>query len=218
MGPFAPPPPQQDMFLTRPQRGEGGGGGKGPAGGGGQRAPCGFSQIAPEVLGISLWNLPYPPGQQFHTMCENIRSQVIIGQPWVTSEWRHVPPILINKKGWQETPPRPQFLSYDRLSYMIWRRISWATKLMSRIFQILKISKKIPKTTHFFFFKIKPLKINFFPKKNVKYARGRNGWWIYIQHFKWISSEMTEIWHKICPKQALFISFRDSTVIFRFLF
>ena len=25
-----------------------------PAGGGAQRAPCGFSQIAPEVLGISL--------------------------------------------------------------------------------------------------------------------------------------------------------------------
>ena len=25
-----------------------------PAGGGGQRAPCGFSEIAPEALGISL--------------------------------------------------------------------------------------------------------------------------------------------------------------------
>ena len=36
----------------------GGGGGKGPKG---QRA-CGFSQIAPEVLGISLWNLPYLSG------------------------------------------------------------------------------------------------------------------------------------------------------------
>ena len=35
-----------------------------PAGGGGQRAPpCGFSQIAPEVLEISLWNLPYLSGQ-----------------------------------------------------------------------------------------------------------------------------------------------------------
>ena len=63
-----------------------------PAGGGGQRAPCGFSQIAPEVLGISFWNLPYLSGQQFHTLCQQIRTQVIIGQPWVTSEWRHVSP------------------------------------------------------------------------------------------------------------------------------
>ena len=37
--------------------------------GGGQRAPCGFSQIAPEVLGISFWNLSYLSGQQFHTLC-----------------------------------------------------------------------------------------------------------------------------------------------------
>ena len=42
---------------------------------------CGFSQIAPEVLGISLRNLPYISGQQFHTMCQKIRTQVIIGQP-----------------------------------------------------------------------------------------------------------------------------------------
>ena len=82
-----------------------------PLGGGGaQRAhPCGFSQIAPEVLGISLWNLPYLSGQQFHTLCQKIRTQVIIGQPWVTSEWRHVSPILINKMGLRKSPPLVQF-------------------------------------------------------------------------------------------------------------
>ena len=78
-------------------------------GGGGQRAPCGFSQIAPEVLGISLWNLPYLSGQQFNTLCQKIRTQVIIGQPWVTSEWRHVSPILTNKMGLRESPPLVQF-------------------------------------------------------------------------------------------------------------
>ena len=82
-----------------------------PAGGGGQRAPppCGFSQIAPKVLGISLWNLPYLSGQQFHTLCQKIRTQVIIGQPWVTSEWRHVSPILTNEMSLREWPPLVQF-------------------------------------------------------------------------------------------------------------
>ena len=36
--------------------------------GGPKGPPCGFSQIAPEVLGISLWNLSYLSGQQFHTL------------------------------------------------------------------------------------------------------------------------------------------------------
>ena len=81
-----------------------------PAGGGGKGPnPCGFSQIATEVLGISLWNLPYLSGQQFHTLCQKIRTQVIIGQPWVTSEWRHISPILINKMGLRESPPLVQF-------------------------------------------------------------------------------------------------------------
>ena len=43
-----------------------------PAGGGAKGPPCGFSQIAPEVLGISLWNLSYLSGQQFHTLCQKL--------------------------------------------------------------------------------------------------------------------------------------------------
>ena len=39
---------------------------------GGPKAPCGFSQIAPEVLGISLLNLPYLSGQQFHTLFQKL--------------------------------------------------------------------------------------------------------------------------------------------------
>ena len=78
------------------------------AGGGAKGPPCGFSQIAPEVLGISLWNLSYLSGQQFHTVCQKIRTQVIIGQKWVTSEWRHVSPIL-TEMGLRESPPLVQF-------------------------------------------------------------------------------------------------------------
>ena len=80
-----------------------------PLGGGAKGSPCGFSQIAPEVLGISFWNLPYLSRQQFYTLCQKIRTQVIIGEPWVTSEWRHVSPILTNEMGLRESPPLVQF-------------------------------------------------------------------------------------------------------------
>ena len=70
--------------------------------GGGKGPPVFFSQIAPEVLGILLWNLPYLSGQQFHTLCQKIRTQVIVGHPWVT----HVSPILTNKMGLRESPPQ----------------------------------------------------------------------------------------------------------------
>ena len=140
-----------------------------PLGGGGQRAPCGFSQIAPEVLGISLWNLPYLSGQQFHTLCQKIRTQVIIGQPWVTSEWRHVLLILTNEMSLRESPPLVQFWSYDQLTYMKWRRISRATKLLSRIFKILKILKKNEKNIHFFLFETVSPKLILFLSKSAEH-------------------------------------------------
>ena len=127
---------------------------------------CGFSQIAPEVLGISFLNLSYLSGQPFHTLCQKIRSQVIIEQPWVTPEWRHVPPIFTNKNGWQEAPPRAQFLTYDQLSHMIWRRISRATKLLSRIFKISKL-EIFQKISFFFFLKKSPQNQNFQQKKRT---------------------------------------------------
>ena len=89
------PPPVRARVNSRPA--------------GGAAPPCGFSQIAPEALGISLWNLLYLSGQQFHTLCQKIRTQVIIGQPWGTSEWRHVSPILTSKMGLRESPPVVQF-------------------------------------------------------------------------------------------------------------
>ena len=67
-----------------------------------------------------------------------------------------------------------------------------------------------------FFIKIVPFKIQIF-KKPYNMLED-NGWWISTQNFKSISSKMAEIWHKICQKQALFTSFRDLTVIFRFYF
>ena len=100
---------------------------------------------------------------------------------------------------------------------MQWRRISGATKLLSRILKIFKIPQNFQNCQQFFlFFKIFPLKIKIF-KKPDNILEG-NGWWICVQNFKSISSKMAEIWHKTCQKQALFTSFRDFTVIFRILF
>ena len=143
-----------------------------PLGGPKTPPPCGFSQIAPEVLGISLWNMPYLSGQQFHTLCQKIRTQVIIGQPWVTSEWRHVSPILTSKMGLRESPPRVQFYSYDQLTYMKWRRISMATKLLSRIFKIFKISENFQKRSNFFFL-FETVSTNQNIQKTVTYVRGQ---------------------------------------------
>ena len=141
-----------------------------PAGEGGQRAPCGFSQIAPEVLGISLWNLPYLSGQQFHTLCQKITTQVIIGQPWVTSEWRDVSPILTSKMGLRESPPLVQFKSYDQLTYMKWRKISRATKLLSRIFKILKITENFQKKVQY---------LQKWLRYNIKHVKNRH----FSRHF-----------------------------------
>ena len=59
----------------------------------------------------------------------------------MTSELCHVLPISNKNKSARETPPRPQFLSYDQLSYMKWHINNRATKLLSRTCEILKISK-----------------------------------------------------------------------------
>ena len=100
---------------------------------------------------------------------------------------------------------------------MKWRRISGATKLLSRILKMLKIPQHFQNIRQFFFFfKNFPLKIKIFKKPD--YMLEGNGWWICVQNFKSISSKMAEIWHKTCQKQALFTSFRDFTVIFRILF
>ena len=125
----------------------------------------------------------------------------------MTSEWRHVPPIWTNKKGLQETPPRAQFLSYDQLSYSIWRRISRATKLLSRIFQILKIPRKniIKNPQNFIFLKHFPLKTKF--SKKARNLLDGNGWWICVYNFKSISSKIAELWHKTCLKQPNFFIF-----------
>ena len=81
----------------------------------------------------------------------------------------------------------------------------WKFHKISKIFNV------------FFFFKIFPLKIFFFLKKSYNMIEG-NGWLISAQNFKSLSSKMAEIWHKTCQKQALFMSFRDFTVIFLILF
>ena len=39
-----------------------------------------FPKISPKLKQMTTRNLPYLSGQQFHTLCQKIRSQVIIGQ------------------------------------------------------------------------------------------------------------------------------------------
>ena len=55
---------------------------------------------------------------------------------------------------------------------MKWRRISRATKLLSRIFKILKILKNFQKMPNFFLFETVSPQIKIF-KKNITYLRGQ---------------------------------------------
>ena len=57
---------------------DGGGGRNGP--------PTLIPTISPKLKQMSTPNLPYLSGQQFHTLCQKIRFQIIIGQLSVTSE------------------------------------------------------------------------------------------------------------------------------------
>ena len=143
-----------------------------PLGGGAKGPPCGFSQIAPEVQGISLWNLPYLSGQQFHTLCLKIGTQVIIGQPWVTSEWRHVSPILTSKMGLRN---RRHWCSFKAtINWLIWNDVelvglqNWYLGF-SKFWKFWKFSKKM---SNFFSFQ------DSFPpnqkfQKTVRYVRGQ---------------------------------------------
>ena len=67
------------------------------------------AQITLGTLACSAIYDSFSWNASFHTLCQKIRTQVIIGQPWVTAEWRHVSPILINKMGLRESPPLVQF-------------------------------------------------------------------------------------------------------------
>ena len=89
----------------------------------------------------------------------------------------------------------------------IWRRISRATKLISRICQIWKFPKEMKKNLKFVYFRNNfPLKTKF-SKKACNMLDG-NGWWVCVQNFKSISSKMAELWHKICRKTAKFPHYR----------
>ena len=99
------------------------------------------------------------------------------------------------------------------LTYIKWRRISRATKLLSRFFQI----KKKTKNSQFFRLKKKNPSKSKLSAKNMHYVRGQCQW-ICVQNFKLLSSKMAEMWHETCLKQELFTSFRDFTVIFLILF
>ena len=136
------------------------------------------------------------------THVKKISSDAILNQSYMSSEWRHVPSISTNNKVLQETPPRAQFLSYDHLSYSIWRGISRATKLPYRIFQILKIPKKSIKFLKVLYFQnIFPLKTKFSKKYAICLMAMADEYVYkissrYLQ--KWLSYEL---WHNTCWKQ-----------------
>ena len=123
-GAFAPPP-QQDVLLTRLQRGEGYVQYSTKVFGALEPLSR-FLAISPKQMQISTPNFQHTLSHQFHTLCKKLKVQGMTGRPQMTSEWHHVPSI--------STLPRTQFLSYGQLAYMTCRRISSAIKLLSRIF------------------------------------------------------------------------------------
>ena len=124
-----------------------------------------FLAISPKQMQLSRSNFQHPLSHQYHTLCENLKIQGIIGRPQMTSEWHNVPSI--------STPPRTQFLSYDQLTYMTCLRISRVIKLLSRIFKILK-NFKIQKLRFFFLLKISPSKSNFPQNRNTSWMAMAN--------------------------------------------
>ena len=71
--------------------------------------------------------------------------------------------------------------------------MSRATKLISRIFKILKISKNVKKMPNFFSFRNSFLPNHDFQKTVKNVLEGVNVSWICVQNFKSISSKMAEI-------------------------
>ena len=97
--------------------------------------------------------------------------------------------------------------SFKLQSIVLLYEMTWncrATKLLSEIFKILKITKNHLSFQHFFFFfNIFPLEIKIFNKK--VYSSEGNGWWISVQNFKSIYSKMAEMWHKTCHKHTFHV-------------
>ena len=156
-------PGQIDQRLTRA-----------PLGGGAiSSPPSRFLAISSKPMQVSPPNLQYLLSQHFYTLFKNFKVQSIIVRPQMTSEWRHVPPISTENKGLRESTPRVQFESYNQFSYMKWRRISGATKLLSRILKILKIPQNFQNFRQFFFLfqNFPPQNQNF--QKNGQYVRGQ---------------------------------------------
>ena len=98
------------------------------------------------------------------------------------------------------------------------RRITRAIKVLSRIFEIVNISKNSQNFQQFFSFsKIFTLKIKIFKKKRTTWYRLMADEYVYTISSRYLQ-KMAEICHKTCRKQALYTSFRDLTVISRILF
>ena len=105
------------------------------------------------------------------------------------------------------------------INFLIWKDVELVglRNCYLGFWKFSKFPKSFKKFNIFFLFpKFSPSKSKF-SKKTFKMLEV-NGQWICVQNFKSISPKMAEIWHKPCQKQALFTSFRDSTVIFRILF
>ena len=124
-----------------------------------------FLAISPKQMQISTPNFQHPLSHQYHTLCENLKVQGIIGRPQMTLEWHNVPSI--------SAPPRTQFLSYDQLTYMTCLIIIRAIKLLSRIFYILKIWK-FKNCIFSFFLKTSPSKSNFTKNLNTSWMAMAN--------------------------------------------
>ena len=128
---------------------------------------------SPVSLRSLVWELawggfirPPPPGQW--RSAETPVKRGIIGQPWVTSEWRHVSSILINKMGLRD---RRHWCSFKAtINWLIWNDVELVGLQNCYLgFSIFfwKLSKKVQ---FFFFSKQFPPNQNF--QKTVTYVRG----------------------------------------------
>ena len=79
-------------------------------GGGYLEPPSRFSAIVSKLIDGSSRNFQYPQLHQFYTLYAKESLTSMIDQPQMTSEWRHVRPILMQNKVLREPLSRAQFL------------------------------------------------------------------------------------------------------------
>ena len=174
--------------------------------------PC-FLKIYPKLKQITTRNLPKPlRATMLHIVSKNLvprHNRSAVNDVRVTS----CSAGFDKNKGWRLTGIVTTGAVLKLRSIVLYEICCYLLSRFSAICYLgfakfWKVRKNFQNTQHYLFFKNFPSNL-----KKTNMLEG-NGWWIFVQNFKSISSEMAEIWHKTCQKQTLFtVSFWDLTVI-----